>query len=382
MKFGCCPPYFPPADMVGAASRLYESQGYDFLLTGDQLNLTSPRSLWTPDLVPAAGRGVDIDCWMDCFQILDLAAMATSTVTLGPTCDALRRTPVNLAQQLLTLDHISKGRAYICLGAGEMKQFAPYGLKRDKPFTHLEECVKILKLFLRHSEPFSYEGPIWTLGDAMLRLSPFDPERPPPVYVAGGPGRAVEIAGRYADGWATYLPPAGDPEWLAETIADVRRAAEAAGRDPDSIAIMGMFSSLIAPNEELVQEAVESPIVKWDTACIMPSGSTWRRWGAANPLGDDFHYARDFNPFEWSRDDALKIVEQVPDGIVRRSKITGTPAEAADQILPYLEAGVTHALIGNYAQLTATGDWGDATGGVDVVLETVNLLRERLTAQS
>ena len=144
VKFGCCPPYFPPAEMIGAASQMYEAQGYDFLLTGDQLNLTSPRSLWSPDLVPAAGQGVDIDCWMDCFQILDLAAMATSTVGVGPTCDALRRTPVNLAQQLLSLDHISKGRAFICLGAGENKQFTPYGLRREKPFTHLEECVKIL----------------------------------------------------------------------------------------------------------------------------------------------------------------------------------------------------------------------------------------------
>ena len=45
--------------------------------------------------------------------------------------------------------------------------------------------------------------------------------------------------------------------------------------------------------------------------------------------------------------------------------------------LPYIEAGLTHVLMGNYASLTTSGDWGDA-GDEDANLATVNLLRDAL----
>ena len=377
VRFGAVTPYFPPAELVGLAAASYEGQGYDFLLSGDQLNTTSPRSLWSPDLVPAAGMGIDIDAWMDAFQICTLAALPTSRVEIGLTCDALRRTPVNLAQQLFTLDHISKGRAYLCLGAGEQKQFRSYGLQRSKPFTHLEEAVRILIKFRDLEEPFDHDGPLWNLHNAHLRLGPFDRSAPPPVFVAGGPGRSIDIAAKYADGWATYLPPAGPPEWLAAQIAQLRSTAEQADRDPDRLRVMGMISSCIANTDDAVEAAISSPIVKWDSACILPSGATWRQFGFENPLGDDFHYARDYDPADWDRESSLRIVEQVPEAVVRGVKICGTPKEAADQILPFIDAGLTDVLIGNYASLTSTGDWGDA-GGEDANLTTVDLLRTAL----
>lgn len=376
LLFGSPLPYFPPTEYVAAAATMFEQQGFDFLLTGDQLNLTSPRSLWTPDIVPAAAHGVDIDRWLDSWTIMDIAALSTSKVLLGPTNDALRRTPVNLAQQLMSLDHLSKGRAHLLLGAGEQKQFKPYGLSRNKPFGHLEECVKIVKKFLRQ-EVVSHEGPIWNLDRALLALRPYTEDRPPPVLVAGGPGRAVEIAGRHADGWASYFPPAGDPEWIAGQIGEVRRHAEESGRDPDELWFYGMFMGCIAPTEDAVEEAVRHPIIRWDSACILPRASDWRRWGLKNPLGDDFAYARDFVPMDWSKEDALRIVDAVPPEAVRATKITGTPEQAAEQMQPYIDAGLNMVVIGNYAQVATTGDFGDAAGGEDVVLRTVRLLRKK-----
>jgi alkanesulfonate monooxygenase SsuD/methylene tetrahydromethanopterin reductase-like flavin-dependent oxidoreductase (luciferase family) len=138
-----------------------------------------------------------------------------------------------------------------------------------------------------------------------------------------------------------------------------------------------MISACVANTEEEVEEAIASPIVKWDSACIIPSGATWRRFGLENPLGDDFHYARDYDPAEWDREAAMGIVEQVLDEAVRGVKVCGTPAQAARQILPFIEAGLTHVLIGNYASLTNSGDWGDA-GGEDANLATVTLLRSAL----
>lgn len=323
------------------------------------------------------GEGIDLDSWMDPFICETVAALATERVGIGSICDALRRTPVNLAQQILSLDHVSKGRVFHFLGAGEAKQFTAYGLKREKPFTHLQEAVRLVKLFRDNSEPFSYEGPIWTCKDAMLSLPPYDAGDPPPIYVAGGPGRSVEIAGRYADGWCTFPPPTGEPEWVAESITRMKQLAEEAGRDPEKMRFFGMFSALIAGTEAELDPVIDHPLVRWDSAMILSTSERWRDWGAENPMGDDYHYARDYNPFDWSREDAYKVIDQVTPDIVRRSKLTGTPAQAADRVQPYIDAGMTDILLANYATLVTAGDFADAVTGQMVVLETINLIRER-----
>jgi hypothetical protein len=65
------------------------------------------------------------------------------------------------------------------------------------------------------------------------------------------------------------------------------------------------------------------PGVRWDAACTLPSGSEWHRWGAKNPLGDDWHYMRNFVPMDWSREDTLAICDQVPVEVVKQSKFPG-----------------------------------------------------------
>jgi phthiodiolone/phenolphthiodiolone dimycocerosates ketoreductase len=378
LQIGMVAPYFPPAELVRTAGRLYEAAGFDFMLWGDQLNLTIPRSIWTPDIVPAAGGGFDIDCWMDPFACATAVAGVTERIELMLICDALRRTPPNLAQQAMTVDQFSGGRFLMAMGAGEYKQFAPYGLARSKPFGHLEEAIRIIKLFFARDEPVSYDGPIWSLRNAIVRLDPFDREHPPAILVAGGPGRAIEIAGRHADGWLTYVPPAGDVEWYAATVKALRAEAERAGRDPEALILSIGCSSIIVEDESQLDEVCANPALRWDAACVLPSGAEWHRWGATNPLGDDWHYMRDFVPMDWSREDTLAICEQVPVEVVKQSKFSGTPARVASLMKDYVDAGANHVFVGNYAALITSGDFGDAAAGVTLTMETCRLLRQAL----
>jgi alkanesulfonate monooxygenase SsuD/methylene tetrahydromethanopterin reductase-like flavin-dependent oxidoreductase (luciferase family) len=79
---------------------------------------------------------------------------------------------------------------------------------------------------------------------------------PPEVWVGGaGPG-ARELAGRLADGWNGW---ALTPEELAAGLAGVRRAAEQAGRDPDSVAGTWGGQVLVAPDR---REAVDR-LARW-----------------------------------------------------------------------------------------------------------------------
>jgi phthiodiolone/phenolphthiodiolone dimycocerosates ketoreductase len=62
--FGMGGVFMPPPDLNVKAVQAYEKAGLDFVAYWDQLCMTFPRSIWTPDIVPAAAT-YDIDCYMD-----------------------------------------------------------------------------------------------------------------------------------------------------------------------------------------------------------------------------------------------------------------------------------------------------------------------------
>lgn len=382
-QFGCVLPYFPPAEMIGVGSKFYEDVGVDFGVAADQHNFIIPRSICTPDIIPSVGGHFDLDMWMDSFLVVSAAAQATERLQVSLMCDT-RRPPANIAQMVLTLDHLSHGRFHLYLGAGEVKQWTPYGIERKKPFTRLEECLRIVSLLLRNTGPVDHDGPIWTLRKAVLRLEPYEPSRPPKVVVLGGPGRSVEIAERgiregFADGWATWFPPCGDLDWYAASIATLRSAAESADRDPDDLVFTCLMATVIYGDESERDWYLENLAIRLHSALEVPGGGAcWDRWGAGqpHPLGDDFFYARDFIPMEWSREDAIRVAEAVPPELVARAKFCGTPEQVAAQVHPYLEAGATHCLLGNFVDLLSSGDFADAIERQNRVTDTFAHLRK------
>lgn len=375
LKFGLTGVSFPPIEAGIDAAKAYEAAGVEFLAYWDQLSLTIPRSIWTPDLVPAA-KYWDIDTWLDSWQAMAAAALATEKIEFMTVSDC-RRPPPIIAQQALTLNNISRGRFMLCMGAGETKQFAPYDLPRDKPFGRLEEGMKILRMFFDSNEPIDYDGPIWSLKNAIVGLPAYG-DKPPPLMIAGGPGRAMRIAGQLSDGWMSYLPPCGTPEMYAEQVQDLRKRTEEAGRDPDDLIIMLGTACVVADTEQEVDDACKSPALRWDAAALCPDGESFRRMcGRDNPLGPEWSYPRDLIPMNVGRDEALEIVEQLTADDVRAARFCGTPPQVADQLQPYIEAGATHVLALNYADLVLTGDFGDATGGGGAMLELIDVMRQR-----
>jgi phthiodiolone/phenolphthiodiolone dimycocerosates ketoreductase len=293
--------------------------------------------------------------------------------------DPIRRPPANMAQLTATLDHYSKGRFFLGLGAGEIKQFAPYGIERTQPFGHLEESVKIVKLLLDSSDVVNYEGPHWNLRNAVLALMPHGEKRPP-ILIAGGPGRAVDIAAKHADGWITYVPTCGSPEWYAEQVAIARRKTEQAGRDPDAMIFYLLTMNIIDSTEQRVDAHTRDPIARWDAAAVIPGPHVYEAWGVGkHPIRPDYSYPTHLVPTEWSREDALQVIEKTPAEIVRRARACGTPKSVADQLQAYIAAvpasNPVWVNIINYTSFLGGGSFGDPADEVDLVLETCNHLR-------
>ena len=348
LKFGTSAVLFPPIELSQQAAKGYEDAGVDFLAYWDQLSLITPRSIWTPDLVPAADYW-NIDTWLEPWPAMTAGALATERIEFMTVNDSIRRPPPIIAQLGLTMSHVSKGRFFQCMGAGETKQFTPYGLPRSKPFGHLEECLKLLDMYYRTNQPITYDGPIWSLKDAIVGLEPYQ-NRPPRLMVAGGPGKAMRFAATLADGWMTYLPCCASPEEYAEQVAELKRIAEQAGKDPDGLIIMAGLANLISEDESMLDEIANNAAIRWETAAMWPEGNSFRRlMGRDNPLGAEWSYPRDLIPMGIPREHALSIVAQITPDDVRRARFLGTPEQVADQVEPYLAAGVTHVLSYNFA---------------------------------
>ena len=375
LKLGTSGISFPPIEAGQQAAQADEARGVDFIVYWDQLNLTIPRSIWTPDLVPAANFW-HVDTWMEPWPAMTAAALVTKKIEFMTVCDSLRRPSSIVAQLALTLGHVSKGRFLLCMGAGERKQFSPYGIPRAKPFGHLEEGMKIIQMFFDSSEPINYDGPLWQLKNAVVGLDAYNGV-PPRMMVAGGPGKALSLAAQYSSGWFTYLPASASPEQYAEQVQSFKKQAEQAGKDPDDLIIMAGVMGMVAQDENTVDEICRNPIARWDAAAVCPDGQSFRRMtGRDNPLGADWSYPRDLIPMDVSREDALAIIDQVTPDDVRAARLAGTPEQVAAQVQPYIDAGATHVLVGNYAYLITTGDYGDATGGGGAMVDLFDLIRK------
>lgn len=368
----------PLADYQAArgASVAAEQAGYDFVAHGDTCNLWIPRGLWTEELSPLAGM-VDVDQAMDPWLMMGDCATHTEKVHIGPTvCDAIRRNPANYAQLLLTLDHMSHGRSFLGLATGEYRHFGAYGIPREKPFTHLEESVKIIKMLTAdNSDLITYDGPIWKLDRAIMALRPYGPT-PPPVLIAGSAPRALRIAGQYADGWIALGPTGSDAEKTGECIKKVKEHADRAGRDPDNLRFFLTAMCLMADTEDELEEMTRHPLIRWDATSLMLQGKDWEKWGLGeHPIRPDYSYSRDLTSMWWNAEDAWKVIDATPPQVVRNTRFAGTPTQVAHQLQPYIEAGinwVNPCNFGMFIQDPLLSAARDLPGEVCAVLRTLN----------
>lgn len=141
------------------------------------------------------------------------------------------RHPSMIAKMAESLDRLSNGRLILGLGAGYVDaEFAAAGAPfrtAGEKITALEEALTIVRRLW--TEPvLSFEGDHYRVEST--RLEP-KPARPIPIWLGAYRPRALELAGRLADGWIPsmpYLP----PSLVKPSMDRVRASAERVGRDP------------------------------------------------------------------------------------------------------------------------------------------------------
>ena len=161
-----------PRKALTARPAAAEQAGYASMWWGDHYMGWIPRSIWTPDISPVARPGSNPDVFFDPLQAMAVAGTATSELSLGVTTESIRRHPVALAQQFLTLQHITGNRAILGLGGGEGENILPYGLEFEKPIGRLEEGLHLLRQLWETDEPVDFDGEHFQLKQAVHGLNP------------------------------------------------------------------------------------------------------------------------------------------------------------------------------------------------------------------
>ena len=208
-------------DLLGVAQRA-EQLGFGaffrsdhYLKMGDTDGLPGPTDAW----VTLAG-----------------IARETSTIRLGTLVTAATfRLPGPLAISVAQVDQMSGGRVELGIGAGWYQaEHEAYGIPfpdLGARFDNLEEQTAIIHGLWNtpDGETFSFDGDVWHVSDSPALPKPVQAGGPPIVIGGGGATRTPRLAAKYA---AEFNLPFADVDAFAAQCDVVRRACEAAGRDP------------------------------------------------------------------------------------------------------------------------------------------------------
>lgn len=173
----------------------------------------------------------DPEGW-DAFAVLGALSRQTEHVRLGTgVTNPFHRHPNLIAASVATVDRLSGGRAFLGLGRGQPEWYSQaLGIPRYPPLALLAETIDLLRQW--------WQPPHRASADKPLRVKAWErsivPLRRPPIYLAAVGPKALELAGRRADG--VLFNELASPAYLKKAITRVKASAAAAGRDPRSIA--------------------------------------------------------------------------------------------------------------------------------------------------
>lgn len=191
----------------------------------------------------------------ECWTILTALAEATTKIGIGPLIACTRyRSPALFATMVRALDEVSAGRVTLGLGSGSGpadRRWPAFGYDTASHVARFREAVEIITTLVRTGTT-TYEGRFYTIAEPGI-----GPEGPraggPPIWVAGGKPRTMEVAARWGDA-------INDPGSLASLAAvagfreRVSVACAGAGRDPATVTLTGWVRVAPSPDGRLDAE--------------------------------------------------------------------------------------------------------------------------------
>lgn len=196
--------------------------------------------------------GVATGFCLEQLSCLAYAAAITRNIRLLTSVMVIPHRPAVLtAKTLATIDVLSKGRVTVGVGVGWMREEMA-ALGSAPPFEQRgaasNDYIRAFQTLWTEADP-TVDSPFVKVGNIMFEPKPV--QRPgPPIWVGGEGVAARKRAAELGDGWYPTIrnpkEPLDDPARFRAALADMRRHAGAAGRNPDAIDV-----AIFAPNYSL-----------------------------------------------------------------------------------------------------------------------------------
>lgn len=242
----------------------------------------------------------------DPLALITPMALVTEHLGFGLTASLSFEHPYPFARRLSTLDHLTKGRigwnivtSYLESGARNIGYQAQsdHDSRYDYADEYLQVVYKLLEgsweqdAVLRDSErrifsdprkihPINHQGTFFNVPG--IHLCEPSPQRTPVLYQAGASSRGKQFAAEHAECVFVAAP---SKVLLKKTVADIRRRAEEAGRNPRSILIFNLQTVIVGETDAAAQAKWKEyqNYVSYEGALALVSGWTGIDFGQYQP---------------------------------------------------------------------------------------------------
>jgi len=224
--------YVPTWNAIDPAqmARAIEERGLDALFVPEHTHVPVNESVpWPPQAFAEQYK-----IMFDNMIALATAAAVTKRIKVGTSiCLVTEHDPIVLAKQVASIDLLSGGRFVFGVGSGgRIEEMAHHGVAWKNRWKVFRERIEAMKEIWTH-EIAEYHGEFVNF-DA-IRCPPRPAQKPhPPVLLGAMASRSLDRIVEYCDGW---LPQRVPIETFKTLLKDLRRRAEARGRDPKTIRI-------------------------------------------------------------------------------------------------------------------------------------------------
>ena len=363
-----------PIGAIAEQSKALEASGVvDGVLIPDQLANFIPAQLWTEENTPLAAMMGDCDSLCDAFMVAPYIYANAPSLEIHLTTDSVRRPPAEIVQSMLTLAHMTEGKATLEVGGGEIKQTGPFGHPTNQGMSRMGDLFAIWDKFLDSDGPIDFEGRRRTLEGAFLGG---ERKHRPKLWGLGGGPKLIDYTTSYGDGLAVAAPNAWtSPEEAAEEIAAVRKQVEEKGRDPESFRIGLWASTLLHDDPAELEAKLDNPILKFVCAAIgRVDTGRWKDEGFDLPFPQGWTYFKDLLPNGLDDGFVQEVVGASTPENQRAAFMSGSPEDVAAQIKPYAEAGVDWICPFDY--LPVVSDPAEAPDAVRRMIELCGRIKE------
>ncbi len=295
-------------------------------------------------VVEAERLGVDCvwsaEAWgQDAVTPLAYFAAKTSAIKLGAgIIQAGTRTPALVAMTAMTLASMSGDRFLLGMGAsGPQVMEGWHGVRFERPIQRMREIIEIVRTVSR-GERLAHQGKVYELplpgGEGKALKSSSAPRPNIPVYLATLSPKSLEMTGELADGW---LGTSFMPEHADVFFDHIAAGAARAGR---SLADLDLQAGGVVAFSDDVDQLI--PPRKPGLAFTLGAmGSRQHNfYNAAFRRAGYEDVAVDVQNL-WLEGNRQEAAARVPDELVVKTNLLGTPDMVKERIVAYRDAGVT-----------------------------------------